>query len=360
MNSKWLLSAVFAFVLLVSTWALALAQEPPPPYAGLENPFPWDDADAQSAGKALYERSCISCHGATGAGIPAFDFSKASYAEQLEDRPDVAFWELSEGRLTQGMPPFKASLSEEQRWQVLTYMWSLGAAPTPPGPTPSPTPPLDEGALTLVVPPEAQTGEGVTFLATLTDNQGKPRSGASVKFLLEEDFFARGLVEIGEATTNAQGMAALDYTPRRPGEPQVVAWFGQLQTQSRITITDSGEVFYHTEAGVKLPSLGPEIFIGPDSAHELGEMGNAPTTALRLPGGALSWLWLFALVLIVVYGAYIVTMYEVLRISTGKGAAPKENASLVPRLAILALLGLGVLVVVMVITGPYSHFHLSP
>ncbi|MDO8491304.1 MAG: c-type cytochrome [Dehalococcoidia bacterium] len=358
MNSKWLLAATLSILLFAVSSAAVLAQEPPPPYAGVKNPFAWNDAGVLSAGKTVYEQFCGSCHGATGAGVSAFDFSSASYSKQLEAKPDSVFWALSEGRITKGMPPYKSTLSEEKRWQVITYIHSLGGAPSTPGPTPAATPPVENGSLTLSVPPAGQTGDPVTFTATLKDGQGKPRTGEKVKFLLLEDFFARGLVEAGEATTDGQGVAALEYIPRRPGEPEVVAWFGKLETRSRIAIADSGDVFYHTEAGIRMPAPGPEIWIGPESAFDLGPQGNAPNTALRLPGGMLSWLWLFVLVLIAVYVTYIVTLYQVLRISTVKGAGA-TNASLVPRMAILAMIGLGVMVVLMVITGPYSHFHLG-
>ncbi len=130
-------------------WVLAtavLAQtELPPPYAGLKNPFPWSDATAQEAGKGLYQRSCSGCHGADGGSIAGANFSAAGYAQSLEERPDLSFWILSEGKLDKGMPPYKSSLSEEQRWQILTYLWSLGVEVAPPvvSPPPESPTPLD-------------------------------------------------------------------------------------------------------------------------------------------------------------------------------------------------------------------------
>ncbi len=116
-------------------WVLAtavLAQtELPPPYAGLKNPFPWSDTTVQETGKGSYQQYCLGCHGANGGNMAGADFSAADYPRSLEESPDLYFWILSEGRLDKGMPAFKSSLSEEQRWQVLTYLWSLGTDGTP-------------------------------------------------------------------------------------------------------------------------------------------------------------------------------------------------------------------------------------
>ena len=132
MNFRLLLMVVFAtFLLWVMAAAVKAQEEPPPPYAGLANPFPWSDSSAQKAGMELYQQSCQGCHGADGGNIAASDFSAAGYPGKLEERPDLYFWLLSEGRLDKGMPAYKSSLSEEQRWQVLTYLWSLGAEVTP-------------------------------------------------------------------------------------------------------------------------------------------------------------------------------------------------------------------------------------
>ena len=105
---------------------------PPPPYAGLENLFSWDDASAQEAGKVIFQESCAVCHVAKEA-VPTLgvDFYAVDYRRILEERPDFYFWIVSEGLLDKAMLPFVASLSEEERRQVLTYIWSLeGTVPT--------------------------------------------------------------------------------------------------------------------------------------------------------------------------------------------------------------------------------------
>ncbi len=109
MKFRLLLTVVAVTFFLWVLAAAVLAQEEaevPGPYAGLENPFPWSDAPAQEAGKELYQQSCIGCHGASGSSLAGADFSAADFPQRLEERPDLHFWILSEGRLDEGMPPY--------------------------------------------------------------------------------------------------------------------------------------------------------------------------------------------------------------------------------------------------------------
>lgn len=122
-----LLVATVTFLLLVLATSVVAQEETevPVPYTGLINPFPWDDASAQEVGKGLYQQQCQGCHGVRGDNLAGSDFSVADYPQRLGERPDLYFWILSEGNLDNGMPSYKSSLSAEQRWQVLTYLWSL-------------------------------------------------------------------------------------------------------------------------------------------------------------------------------------------------------------------------------------------
>ncbi len=121
-----LAAVLIIFLLWVLTTAVLAQGEPPPPYSGLQNPFPWNDTSAQTIGRELYQPQCSSCHGADGSNLTESDFSTDDYSLSIEQRPDYYFWVLSEGRPDKGMPAYKSSLSEEQRWQVLTYIWLLG------------------------------------------------------------------------------------------------------------------------------------------------------------------------------------------------------------------------------------------
>ncbi len=152
-----------ALVMLIVLSGAVFAHEEievPPPYAGLENPFPWDDTSTQEAGEVIFQEFCVICHIATE-DIPALgpDFSAVDYRQSLEERADFYFWTVSEGRLEKAMPPWGPSLSEEARWQALTYIWSLGGSGPTPTPTltttPTPTTP------TPVITGDPSTGQGI-------------------------------------------------------------------------------------------------------------------------------------------------------------------------------------------------------
>ncbi len=370
MKFKFLVIFVLAalFLLVLATAVLA-QEEPPGPYTGLKNPFPWDDTSAQESGKEIYQQSCSGCHGAKGSNLAETDFSAANYPQRLEQRPAFYFWILSEGRMDRGMLPFKSVLSEEQRWQVITYMWSLGAVASPPEVTPPPTETLvvEEGNVVRLsaAPQQPQSGQPLTLTAVLQDDQGKPIGNTPVKFLIRVDFFTDGLMEIGEALTNDQGVAVFEYTPRLTGEIQVVAHHGRLYTpdgqdhEAAITLNlaETERTFYTPEAGIRFPFPGNEVFIGPESALELGEMGEAPTSAFRLPGGILSWLLLLVVAVMLIWFTYFRVMYQVFRIPA-VGETGDTTTRLVPLVGLAIVVVLGVFLILMLLTGPYSHFHL--
>ncbi|MBM2825593.1 MAG: Cytochrome c protein [Dehalococcoidales bacterium] len=360
MKIRLLVLAVFAVSLLwVSVTAVRAAGETPAPYAGLKNPFPWGDASAQAAGKGVYQQSCAGCHGAKGDSLPAASFAVADFSQRLEANPDFYFWVLSEGRLSKGMPPYKSSLSEQQRWQVLTYLGSLSSSVSPPdGNQPSPTPAERAGTIQMsITPVQAQAGQPLTLSAFLRDMQSKPISDATVKFFVRLDFFVSGLMEVGEATTNQQGLATIEYIPRETGAIEVIARYNTTEDTVSLTVPETNQDFYHTEVGIRLPTLGPELFIGPQSAFVL-EMGRAPMTALRLPGGLLSWLWLMIGAVMLIWFTYFRVVYQVFRIPV-RSDITETNTRLIPLVGLVFVVIVGIILVLMIITGPNSNLNLS-
>ena len=155
------LKSAFIFLLpilciLVLTTIVLAEEDVPAPYTGLKNPFEWSDTSTQKDGTDLYKRICLSCHSSgNGPGDIGGDLSTADFHKRLESNPALAFWRVSEGRGE--MPAFKSTLSETQRWQVLTYIWSLGTPPVvePVPPATPVTPPVVEPVppATPVTPP---------------------------------------------------------------------------------------------------------------------------------------------------------------------------------------------------------------
>ncbi|MDP2719628.1 MAG: c-type cytochrome [Dehalococcoidia bacterium] len=353
-----LLPALLVLFLLATT---VIAQEVPPPYAGATNPFKWDDASAQNAGKQIYQQSCLGCHGIDGKNVPSANFGSPEYRQNLEKSPDHAFWIFSEGKMSNGMPPFKGSLSEEKRWQVITFLWSLGKEVPPPATaTPSPgQPPVEppRGILKLSVPASVEAGKSIDIQATFRDDQDKPLNDISIDFFIREQFFGSGLLEIGSEKT-ANGIAALNYTHRKAGDTEIIARAGSFESVAPINITEASQAFYHTEAGIHLPSPGPEVFIGPDSSRGLDEMGQAPNSAFRLPGGITSGLLVFAGAIALVWITYFRVVLTLFRIP-GPVKRGETNTRVVPILGMLIVAAMGLLLVLLILTGPYSHFHLD-
>ena len=388
MKSKLITIAVMPVVALLGILFLNILpgtvlaqQEVPAPYTGLKNPFPWSDAAAKTVGKSLYGKNCISCHGSNGNEVIEVDFSATDFPKKLEDKPDFYFWTVSEGRLAKEMIAFKTTLSETQRWQVLTYIWSLGApppvvepppgTPVPPGPPATPgipdtpgtpaTPVLSPVAkpptLLLTVPEQALVGQPLHITALLQQD-GKPVAEVPVTFSLNVTFLiGRGLAEIGEATTDDKGEAAITYTPKLAGYIPVVARYqtdnGKLVVATSVVAFSGSKQFYETEVGLPYKGFPPDLVLFPKSSWEHREMGTAPVTVLRIPGGLPFIPFMsYVAVVILVWGIYLRVMYLMLRIPiTGKIKGP--DTRLVPTVGIIIIALLGALMVFVLITGPY-------
>jgi cbb3-type cytochrome oxidase cytochrome c subunit/cytochrome c553 len=112
----------------------------PPEYADMTNPLP-RTADNVDAGKAIWTRECMVCHGDAGRG-------EGPYREGLEPLPpdfhdDYSdftdadyFWRISEGLPWTAMPAWKYQYSETDRWQLVHFIRSLltQTQPRPPQP----------------------------------------------------------------------------------------------------------------------------------------------------------------------------------------------------------------------------------
>jgi len=93
--------------------------------ASLENPYR-GQAPAAQAGGQLYATYCAACHGhsAEGSGsIPALAHGRVQNVADGE-----VFWFITRGSLSGAMPSW-ASLPEQQRWQLVTYLKTLVSAP---------------------------------------------------------------------------------------------------------------------------------------------------------------------------------------------------------------------------------------
>lgn len=83
------------------------------------------DSQAIAAGQNLFGQHCAECHGDTAQGTRKAPSLLVSQVQNAE--PGAIFWVLTNGAVRHGMPVW-SKLPEPQRWQLVSFLKSLGAA----------------------------------------------------------------------------------------------------------------------------------------------------------------------------------------------------------------------------------------
>ena len=124
------------FVLVTLTLA-ACSSEPaksttapasvPADYAGLTNPL---SADAAIAGADVFKNNCVVCHGSQGHGDGPAGTSLDPAPKNLPElsaivADDYLFWRISTGKDGTAMVAWKGILTDEQIWQVVSFIRTL-------------------------------------------------------------------------------------------------------------------------------------------------------------------------------------------------------------------------------------------
>jgi mono/diheme cytochrome c family protein len=84
-------------------------------------------------GKLIYAQRCMTCHGCAGNGLGTYGgtliVTPVNFkADPFKNMPDEQwFWHVSEGVQGSVMPPWKESLTESQRWNVIRYVQQVYA-----------------------------------------------------------------------------------------------------------------------------------------------------------------------------------------------------------------------------------------
>lgn len=124
--------------LLLSACNMTLAADvtPPPGYVAptplptLGPLYPAAAPDIEN-GKAIFEKSCVPCHGETGLGdgdqgkqlpVTVIPIGLPEYANKAA--PEKWYTTVTQGNIDRFMPPF-LSLSEQERWDVVHYAFTL-------------------------------------------------------------------------------------------------------------------------------------------------------------------------------------------------------------------------------------------
>jgi mono/diheme cytochrome c family protein len=99
----------------------------PTEFAGLSNPL---GDDAASAGADVFHTNCEACHGPQGHGDgpagQALDPRPRNLAQlQASAGDDFLFWRIHEGKPGTSMVAWKGILTDEQIWQVVSFIRTL-------------------------------------------------------------------------------------------------------------------------------------------------------------------------------------------------------------------------------------------
>lgn len=92
-----------------------------------QNPLK-EQPDAVAAGDKLFHQHCAECHGDDARGRYHAADLRAPAVQGATD--GELFWFLRSGNVFHGMPAW-GGLPEARRWQIVSYLKSLGAAPAP-------------------------------------------------------------------------------------------------------------------------------------------------------------------------------------------------------------------------------------
>lgn len=100
----------------------AVLAKAPEKFRTKQNPMS-KDRDAPKAGGILFREHCQECHGAAATGGKKGPNLRVSEVQEASD--GTIFWILSNGVVGKGMPVW-SKLPEPQRWQLVSYIKSLG------------------------------------------------------------------------------------------------------------------------------------------------------------------------------------------------------------------------------------------
>ena len=126
MRCNYLVLTVLVLDLFLLPGLRLSAQNPhfhnaPPSASQQRNPLAGQHAAIQ-AGAELYASDCAGCHGPNAQGIGTFPALANGPTQSVPD--GEVFWFITTGAPDKGMPAW-SSLSEQKRWQLVTFLKSL-------------------------------------------------------------------------------------------------------------------------------------------------------------------------------------------------------------------------------------------
>ena len=198
MNRKW----SFILAVLLLPWAQQILGQDwivPEDQSAVVNPSAYT-LENVTAGKDLYTLNCKSCHGDPGKNNPLalLPLPVDIASERMHLNTEAAmFYKMSNGRGV--MPPFNASISEDDRWKLVNFIMNFK-----PGEDPLlvDAPPLKAKLLASINEGKAR----VDILAEYEDENTEYNSLVNAPVIISSKK-AFGNIEIGQAITNESGRA---------------------------------------------------------------------------------------------------------------------------------------------------------
>jgi mono/diheme cytochrome c family protein len=131
---RFAISAGALGVLVVVAYTLAYTVAPnipTPPVPFAQDPTP-ETPETIDAGRAVFQANCAICHGPRGLGDgpQAFLLQPRPVNLQLhvpQHAPGEIYYWISNGVAGTGMPAWKDTLTETQRWEVVRYLQALAS-----------------------------------------------------------------------------------------------------------------------------------------------------------------------------------------------------------------------------------------
>ncbi|MCW3120352.1 MAG: cytochrome c class [Chitinophagaceae bacterium] len=248
---------------------------------------------AEEKGKELYNVYCWSCHGTNGYGDGAAGNALGQKPANFHDerikkqRQGALFWKITNGK--GNMPPFKDALTEEQRWQLVTYVRKFSEKPEGPVKSPKALRPGIEITHVMNVEPLAvrilqNTATGDLYYTTFDGDiyRIKNLTGkepASVKILSAKDhgisrlqgaifnknsLFLCGNVDTNNKKVTSGRMVRFELQDSVPAQMSVV--FNTVQYGANKTIYD------HGWNAVAISPDGKYIFVNSGARTDHGEI----------------------------------------------------------------------------------------
>lgn len=103
-------------------WGYRAMDEVPAKARARHNPLE-GNMGAMGAGKKLFADHCAECHGKDANGTRRAPNLRVKQVQQAS--PGALFWVISNGVVRRGMPVW-SKLPEPERWQIVTFLMSLG------------------------------------------------------------------------------------------------------------------------------------------------------------------------------------------------------------------------------------------